>query len=204
MARTKRPSSTSNVGSSSSSMTRNASGRLRQRLEGSSASPAPVESAFYNHIGKNRTQLSPRWSLSPVYHLAARIWTPPDLSRDSSPRVLRVGCGRISGLSVEGVVLLAIMDSRAPRANRGAGVTRQGCYRPDAVSGRPKGHGFRHSLRTPGGKGFPSVRLPLPACTGHPWSRPPRRSVPTCWRPQSSPCCGRAARGGPVPIDARR
>src|SRR5215217_5632471 len=82
--------------------------------------------------------------------LAARIWTPPDLSRDSSPSVLRVGCSRISGLSVEEVVLLAIMDNRAPRANRGAGVTRQGCYRPDAVSGRPKGHGFRHSLRTPG------------------------------------------------------
>src|SRR5215207_5085532 len=91
--------------------------------------------------------------------LAARIWTPPDLSRDPSPSVLRVGCSRISGLSVEELVLLAIMDSRAPRANRGAGVTRQGCYRPDAVSGRPKGHGFRHSLRTPW-KGLLSVTPP--------------------------------------------
>ena len=38
------------------------------------------------------------------------------------------------------------MDSRAPRANRGAGVKRQGCYRPDAVSVGPKGHESRHSL----------------------------------------------------------
>ena len=42
--------------------------------------------------------------------------------------------------------LLANMDSRAPRANRGAGVERQGCYRPAAVSVGPKGHGSRHSL----------------------------------------------------------
>src|ERR1700716_1771318 len=60
--------------------------------------------------------------------------------------VLRVGCRRISGLSVEDVVLLANMDSRAPRANRGAGVKRQGCYRPVAVSVGPKGH--RHITRS--------------------------------------------------------
>ena len=47
---------------------------------------------------------------------------------------------------MEVVYLLAIMDSRAPRANRGAGVERQGCYRPDAVSVGPKGHRSRHSL----------------------------------------------------------
>ena len=35
---------------------------------------------------------------------------------------LRVGCGRISGLYVEAFFLLANMDSRSPRANRGAGV----------------------------------------------------------------------------------
>ena len=38
------------------------------------------------------------------------------------------------------------MDSRAPRANRGVGLEGQGCYRPDAVSVGPKGHGSGHSL----------------------------------------------------------
>jgi len=68
-----------------------------------------------------------------------------DSSRCASERfvssVLRVGCGRISGLCVEEAFLLANMDSRAPRANRGAGVKRQGCYRPDAVSVEPKAMG---------------------------------------------------------------
>jgi len=41
---------------------------------------------------------------------------------------------------VEALNLLAKMDSRAPRANRGAGFKSQGCYRPDAVSARPMGH----------------------------------------------------------------
>ena len=44
------------------------------------------------------------------------------------------------------------MDSRAPRANRGAGVKRQGCYRPEAVSVGPKGHRLGHSLSISGGK----------------------------------------------------
>jgi hypothetical protein len=38
------------------------------------------------------------------------------------------------------------MDSRSPRANRGAGLKGQGCYRPGAVSVRPKGHRRIHSL----------------------------------------------------------
>ena len=46
----------------------------------------------------------------------------------------RNGCGRISGLFVEALILRAKMDIRAPRANRGAGFKSQGCYRPDAVS----------------------------------------------------------------------
>ena len=46
--------------------------------------------------------------------------------------------------------LLANMDSRAPRANRGVGLERQGCYRPDAVSVGPKGHGSGHSLSISG------------------------------------------------------
>ena len=50
------------------------------------------------------------------------------------------------------------MDSRAPRANRGAGVERQGCYRPAAVSVGPKGHGSRHSLSISGRCGERSVR----------------------------------------------
>jgi hypothetical protein len=41
---------------------------------------------------------------------------------------------------VEALNLLAKMDIRAPRANRGAGFKSQGCYRPDAVSARPMGH----------------------------------------------------------------
>jgi hypothetical protein len=63
-----------------------------------------------------------------------------DSSRWSSdePRICvrHVRCGRISGLCVEDrdLLLLANMDSRAPQANRGDGVKRQGCYRPDAVS----------------------------------------------------------------------
>lgn len=48
--------------------------------------------------------------------------------------------------------LLANMDSRAPRANRGAGVKRQGCYRPEAVSVGAKGHRSGHSLSISGGK----------------------------------------------------
>jgi hypothetical protein len=44
---------------------------------------------------------------------------------------------------VEVVILLAKMDIRAPRANRGAGLNGQGCYRPDAVSVRPMGHLLR-------------------------------------------------------------
>jgi hypothetical protein len=55
-------------------------------------------------------------------------------------------CGRISGLFVEASILLAKMDIRAPRANRGAGLRGQGCYRPDAVSARPMGHLARRSL----------------------------------------------------------
>jgi hypothetical protein len=53
---------------------------------------------------------------------------------------------------------LANMDSRAPRANRGAGVKRQGCYRPEAVSVEPKGHGSRHSLSISGESGEQSLR----------------------------------------------
>jgi hypothetical protein len=74
-----------------------------------------------------------------------------DSSRMSSDRSLtdlpssRVR-GRISGLSVEIVILLAKMDIRAPRANRGVGLKGQGCYRPDAVSARPMGHLSRRSL----------------------------------------------------------
>jgi hypothetical protein len=45
-----------------------------------------------------------------------------------------------------GTSLLAKMDSRAPRAIRGAGLKGQGCYRPDAVSARPMGHLSRRSL----------------------------------------------------------
>ena len=37
---------------------------------------------------------------------------------------------------MEDVCLLANMDSRAPRANRGAGVERQVCYRPGCGVGR--------------------------------------------------------------------
>jgi hypothetical protein len=43
---------------------------------------------------------------------------------------------------VEVLNLLAKMDIRAPRANRGVGFESQGCYRPDAVSARPMGHLF--------------------------------------------------------------
>ena len=53
-----------------------------------------------------------------------------------------------------------IVAHRGP--NRGAGVTRQGCYRPDAVSGRPKGHGFRHSLCTPGERDYRRLRRLCP------------------------------------------
>src|SRR3954447_25146471 len=82
-------------------------------------------------------------------HLAVRIWTPP--SRQAINRrsyVRHVRCGRISGLCVEDRdrILLANMDSRAPRANRGDGVKRQGCYRPDAVSVGPTGHESGYSL----------------------------------------------------------
>ena len=83
--------------------------------------------------------------------LAARIWTPPGWQVSGWQHVgLRVGCSRISGLSAEAFSLLANMDSRPPRANRGTGVKRQGCYRPDAVSVEPKGHGSRHSLSISG------------------------------------------------------
>jgi hypothetical protein len=51
-----------------------------------------------------------------------------------------------------GIRLQANMDSRAPRANRGAGVKRQGCYRPDAVSVGPKGHESGHSLSISDGR----------------------------------------------------
>ena len=47
---------------------------------------------------------------------------------------------------MEAFSLRAKMDIRAPRANRGAGLRGQGCYRPDAVSARPMGHLSRHSL----------------------------------------------------------
>lgn len=81
--------------------------------------------------------------------LAARIWTPPGgqaINRRFCVRHVR--CGRISGLCVEDgdLFLLANMDSRAPRANRGDGVKRQGCYRPDAVSVGPTGHESGYSL----------------------------------------------------------
>jgi hypothetical protein len=46
---------------------------------------------------------------------------------------------------MEALILLAKMDIRAPRANRGAGFKSQGCYRPDAVSARPMGHLSRRS-----------------------------------------------------------
>ena len=57
------------------------------------------------------------------------------------------------------------MDSRAPRANRGAGVERQGCYRPDAVSVRPKGHVrvTRSASRVEVSLGLRRVRQ----CAGH-------------------------------------
>jgi hypothetical protein len=61
-----------------------------------------------------------------------------EVSRTNDPH--RIGCGRISGLWVEVLNLLAKMDIRAPRANRGAGLRGQGCYRPDAMSARPMGH----------------------------------------------------------------
>ena len=84
-----------------------------------------------------------------------------DSSRIFSVRLvtlcLRVGCGRISGLFVEGVCLLANMDSRAPRASRGTGVERRGCYRRVAVSVGPKGHGSGHSLRISGRRGEGSL-----------------------------------------------
>jgi hypothetical protein len=70
------------------------------------------------------------------------------MTDDSASRHVR--CGRISGLWMEDrdLALLANMDSRAPRANRGDGVKRQGCYRPDAVSVRPTGHESGYSLST--------------------------------------------------------
>jgi hypothetical protein len=40
---------------------------------------------------------------------------------------------------MEAFILRAKMDIRAPRANRGAGLRGQGCYRPDAVSARTDG-----------------------------------------------------------------
>ena len=49
------------------------------------------------------------------------------------------------------------------------------------------------------GKGLPSRYAASAPSYGHPWSRPPRRSARVCWPPRSSPCCGRAARGGPAP-----
>ena len=73
-----------------------------------------------------------------------------DSSRMSSEMSLTMfpsgRCDRISGLSVEASILRAKMDIRAPRANRGAGLRGQGCYRPDAVSVRPMGHLSRRSL----------------------------------------------------------
>ena len=50
------------------------------------------------------------------------------------------------------------MDSRAPRASRGTGVERQGCYRPAAVSVGPKGHVSGHSLSISGRCGERSLR----------------------------------------------
>jgi hypothetical protein len=140
--------------------------------------------------------------------LAAHIWTPPRcraIGRNSIPN--RIGCGRISGLSVEVPILRAKMDIRAPRANRGAGLLGQGCYRPDAVSARPMGHLSRRSLSissrkssaihsrrlSPGGQ-FMRFVMPLPdvrvaAQTPHRESRQPRRSARVCWRRRSSLCC---------------
>ena len=148
-----------------------------------------------------------------------------DSSRMSSEMSLTMfpsgRCDRISGLSVEASILRAKMDIRAPRANRGAGLRGQGCYRPDAVSVRPMGHLSRRSLSISSRQSLTidssattsalllTSRVSADPC---PWftpppegrvadqtprrgSRRPRRSPRVYWRPRLSLCCDLVAPG---------
>jgi hypothetical protein len=60
-----------------------------------------------------------------------------EVSRNDSRRI---GAVVYPACVLEALNLLAKMDIRAQRANRGAGFKSQGCDRLDAVSARPMGH----------------------------------------------------------------
>jgi hypothetical protein len=126
------PDSEHRIGSSEIRRARKPGRPTRTRRQGSWRRADASHQADRQHPSATRSHR--RSSRTP---LAARIWTPPGCrarSREQNPH--RIGCGRISGLSVEALILRAKMDIRAPRANRGAGFKSQGCYRPDEVSGR--------------------------------------------------------------------